>query len=58
MLGNHDVNADGGHAYLDYFTLPGNRRYYDFIAGPVHFFALDSDSRKPDGVSVDSTQGR
>ena len=23
--------------YLDYFTLPGNERYYDFTWGPVHF---------------------
>jgi hypothetical protein len=36
--------------------LPGNERYYDFVWGPVHFFALDSDSREPDGVSRISTQ--
>ena len=25
--------------YLDYFTLPGNERYYDVVIGPVHLFA-------------------
>lgn len=54
-LGNHDW-TNGIQPYLDYFTLPGNERYYDFERGPVHFFALDGDSREPDGVSVDSVQ--
>ena len=55
-LGNHDWNSPGAGPYLNYFTLPGNERYYDFEAGPVHFFAIDSDSREPDGVSRLSTQ--
>lgn len=55
-LGNHDWVALGAQPYLDYFTLPENERYYDFIWGPVHFFALDSDSREPDGVNSDSVQ--
>jgi hypothetical protein len=42
-LGNHDWRATGALPYLNYFTLPGNERYYDFIWGPVHLFALDSD---------------
>lgn len=53
VLGNHDYKNGGGvNEYLDYFTLPGdgvvgsatsgNERYYDFVIGPVHFFALDS----------------
>lgn len=42
--------------YLDYFTLPDNERYYDFTWGPVHFFAVDSDSDEPDGVDSDSIQ--
>ena len=54
--GNHDWNTPDLIPYLDYFTLPGNERYYDFVRGPVHFFALDSDSREPDGVSADSIQ--
>jgi tartrate-resistant acid phosphatase type 5 len=55
-LGNHDWNTLGAQPYLDYFTLPGNERYFDFVWGPVHFFALDSDSREPDGVGRSSFQ--
>src|SRR3989338_4956367 len=45
-LGNHDWAAmdecprHNELPYSDYFTLPGNGRYYDFVKGPVHFFAL------------------
>ena len=55
-LGNHDWHSPGAEPYLDYFALPGNERYYDFTWGPVHFFALDSDSREPDGVGRSSQQ--
>jgi tartrate-resistant acid phosphatase type 5 len=55
-LGNHDWNAPGLSPYLDYFTLPGNERYYEFRRGVVHFFSVDSDSREPDGVSRGSLQ--
>ena len=55
-LGNHDYNTEMAQPYLDYFTLPGNERYYDFTWEPVHFFAVDSDSRTPDGVSAGSVQ--
>lgn len=54
--GNHDWNTGTLQPYLDYFTLPGNGRYYDFERGPVHFFILDSDPREPDGRSRDSRQ--
>ncbi len=57
-LGNHDMMTDGGRPYLDYFTLPGNERYYDFVIGPIHFFVLNSDFREPDGVKVDSKQAQ
>ena len=64
-LGNHDwLNPAAGGAtdcqpYLDYFSgLPGNRRYYDFVEGPVHVFVLDSDPHEPDGITSGSTQGR
>jgi hypothetical protein len=62
-LGNHDI-ASGG--YEAYFELPGtdiesshtsgNERYYDFVVGPVHFFAINSDPREPDGITSTSTQ--
>ncbi len=55
--GNHDWDSSPGLApYLGYFTLPGNERYYEFVDGPVHFYAVDSDSREPDGVNSSSTQ--
>jgi phosphodiesterase/alkaline phosphatase D-like protein len=55
-LGNHDWDTPGATPYLDYFALPGNERYYDFVSGPVHFFAVDSDSREPDGNFSTSLQ--
>ena len=55
-LGNHDWRDTGASAYLKYFTLPGNERYYDFTRGPAQFFALDSDEKEPDGVTDSSTQ--
>ena len=57
-LGNHDLHADRGAAHLAYFSLPGNERYYDFTAGPVHLFALDSDYSEPDGTKSNSRQAR
>ncbi len=57
-LGNHDYYTRNGEAYRDYFTLPGNGRYYDFVRGDVHFFALDSDPAEPDGISATSVQAR
>lgn len=57
-LGNHDWIAPNAQPYLDYFTLPGNERYYDFRAGPVHFFALDSDANEPDGITQNSAQAQ
>jgi hypothetical protein len=55
-LGNHDWLTPGAKPYLDYFKLPGNGRYYDFVRGPVHFFALDSDENEPDGVGSRTVQ--
>ncbi len=56
VLGNHDWATPGAKPYLEYFTLPGNERYYDFVWGPVHLFAVDSDDREPDGITRDSKQ--
>jgi hypothetical protein len=56
VLGNHDWETTGAQPYLNYFALPGNERYYDFRQGPVHFFAIDSDSREPDGYTSTSRQ--
>ncbi|MFC6223265.1 metallophosphoesterase [Hymenobacter artigasi] len=57
-LGNHDYYTRNGEAYKDYFTLPGNGRYYDFVRGDVHFFALNSDPAEPDGISATSVQAK
>jgi hypothetical protein len=57
-IGNHDMMTGKGQPYLDYFTLPGNERYYDFTWGPVHFFVLDNDSNEPDGVGRSSIQAQ
>jgi len=57
-LGNHDYySLNGAQPYLDYFTLPGNERYYAFEWGPVHLFAVNSDYNEPDGIRADSAQG-
>ncbi|MFV1993369.1 MAG: metallophosphoesterase [Acidiferrobacterales bacterium] len=56
--GHRDWDTDELATYLDYFELPGNERYYDFVAGPVHFFMIDTDTREPDGAVVDSVQAR
>jgi len=61
-LGNHDWGYGGPNhtpyqvKVLDY--LPGNRRYYDLVRGPVHFFILDSNWQEPDGAAPDSKQAR
>ncbi len=57
-LGNHDWRTGSIQAHLDYFTLPGNERYYDVVLGPVHLFVIDSDSKEPDGRKADSDQAR
>jgi len=53
--GNHDWIV-GLTPYLEYFTLPGNERYYDVDLGLVHLYALDSDVREPDGITDESRQ--
>lgn len=62
-LGNHDwdevINVEGDSStgvYLDYFTLPGNERYYQATLGPLDLFVIDSDNREPDGRLVTSIQ--
>jgi tartrate-resistant acid phosphatase type 5 len=57
-LGNHDWITSGARPYLEYFQLPGNERYYDFVQGDVHLFAIDSDVKEPDGTAADSIQAR
>jgi hypothetical protein len=63
-LGNHDWHSmrcgvNGCDSpYQDYFTLPGNERYYEVDYGLMHLFALDSDHAEPDGNTADSVQAK
>ena len=63
-LGNHEYDDSSAgpngslSVYLNYFTLPDNERYYDFQAGQVHFFAVNSNSQEPDGATATSVQGQ
>ncbi len=57
-LGNHDWNTGNVQAHLDYFTLPGNERYYDVVLGPVHLFVVDSNEQEPDGYTAVSAQAQ
>jgi len=54
-LGNHDWRK-GIDSFLHDLRPPDQRRYYDFVRGPVHIFVLDSDYREPDGNAADSRQ--
>lgn len=55
-IGNHDWSFNGIEPYLDYFTLPGNERYYDVVWENIHLFVLNSDPQEPDGVGTSSVQ--
>jgi hypothetical protein len=55
--GNHDW-VQGLDPYIEYFTLPGNERYYDVDFGLVHLYSVDSDPHEPDGTTFDSVQGK
>lgn len=56
-LGNHDVTSEKIQLHCDYFTLPGNERYYNFVIEQIHFFALNSNLSEPDGTDASSEQG-
>lgn len=56
VLGNHEYVTSGAVPHLNYFDFPGNERYFDFVQGPVHFFAINSNSQEPDGVNIQSKQ--
>lgn len=57
-LGNHDWGVPGALPYLNYFSLPGNERYYDFVKGSCHFFVIDSDTNEYDGIDSNSIQAQ
>ncbi|HQZ23217.1 MAG TPA: metallophosphoesterase [Thermoflexales bacterium] len=54
--GNHDYYSTPPlQPYLDYFTLPGNERYYDVRKGAAHFFFLDTEDMVTNGA-ITTTQ--
>ncbi len=58
-IGNHDTDVEEGQAYFDYFTLPGNKRYYSVDLEHMRMFALNSVAwYEPDGVYADSVQSQ
>ncbi len=57
-LGDADWLTENAQPFLDFFTLPGNERYYDVNLGVVHLFVLSSDAREPDGNTWESVQGQ
>lgn len=66
-LGNHDYSdpVNGLDDYLAYFKALGDRRYYERVEAPVHFFILNSsletlggDTPEPDGIAVTSKQAQ
>ena len=59
-VGNHEwYGPEMLKPYLDYFPdLPGNKRYFDFKMGLVHFYVVDSDPHEPDGNTPTSVQGQ
>lgn len=66
-LGNHDLYTNYGFPYYNYFTLPNNERYYDYVVGNVHFFSMNSDFGgyeyggviwEPDGIDSNSVQAQ
>lgn len=57
VLGNHDADTDAARPYIDYFTLPGNERYYSVDWPPVRIYALNSVPWvEPDGSHPESAQ--
>jgi hypothetical protein len=58
-IGNRDYDdTESLQPYLDYFTLPGNERYYHFRRGRVHWFLMNSDENEPDDpFDPDGIQG-
>jgi len=55
-IGNHELENNGLQNYLDYFTLPGNERYYKLFVGNVAVFIINSNSFEPDGITDTSYQ--
>jgi len=55
-LGDNDFYPENAGPMCDYFNFPTDRQYYDFVKGAVHFFALCSDEKCPNGITPESEQ--
>jgi hypothetical protein len=56
-VGNHEYSQSPGAAeYYNFFTFPGNERYYKLSQGNVDWFFLNSNPEEPDGNTVGSAQ--
>ena len=70
VLGNHDYKTSSAESHvanclqdgkngvtlwLDYFSKP---RYYDYVQGDIHFFALNFNPQEPDGRDINSIQAQ
>jgi acid phosphatase type 7 len=48
IRGNHETRGYRARDLKDWFDFPGDRFYYSFDRGPVHFIVLDGGEDKPD----------
>lgn len=48
VRGNHETRGGYARQLMDHIATPGNRYYFSFDWGPVHFLVLDSGEDKPD----------
>lgn len=56
-IGNHDWSDNNGlFGWLEYFALPNNERFYDFVHGAVHYFVVCSQTEEPEGITAGSPQ--
>lgn len=55
--GSEDWGNDGDiSAYLAFFALPGERKYYDVCLGLVHLFVIYANDNEPPGLDETSLQ--
>lgn len=52
VRGNHETRGKFRAEWFDYFRNPGDKPYFDFVWGPVHFIVLDTGEDKPDDAPV------
>jgi hypothetical protein len=59
-IGNHDYGATAApslNEFKNFFRLPGNGRYYEFVSGAAHIFVINSNNDETDGNASNSVQG-